>query len=278
MSDDPVARHLLLLRATLLAITATTSAASHASSALLFDIAQLDPDLSLVHITRDGGASSRMSGRIFYHDACLPPGHLTKVDGVLATTAARTVVDLARSLPFDAALVAAESALNLKLTTLAELDEVLAYCVDWPGARKAGRVVAFASPYSESPGETLGRIAFDALGVPQPHQQVYIFDRYGFIARCDYFWEHFRTVGESTARSSTWARRRATTPCSWRRSAKTDCATLALRCADSTGQSRAVGQNPCGTRRFRRSTGRPIGGRTAITTSSCSHQPADPRP
>jgi len=196
MSDDPVARHLLLLRATLLAITATTSAASHASSALLFDIAQLDPDLSLVHITRDGGASSRMSGRIFYHDACLPPGHLTKVDGVLATTAARTVVDLARSLPFDAALVAAESALNLKLTTLAELDEVLAYCVDWPGARKAGRVVAFASPYSESPGETLGRIAFDALGVPQPHQQVYIFDRYGFIARCDYFWEHFHTVGE----------------------------------------------------------------------------------
>ena len=115
---------------------------------------------------------------------------------MLATSATRTVIDLARRTSFEAALVAAESALNKGLTTLAELDEVLGYCVDWPGARNAGRVVAFASPYSESPGETLGRIAFDVLGVPQPHQQVYIFDKLGLIARCDYFWEQFHTVGE----------------------------------------------------------------------------------
>jgi hypothetical protein len=61
-----------------------------------------------------------------------------------------------------------------------------ARCVDWPGARKAQRVVDFASPLSESPGETLGRIAFDVLGIPQPDQQVYIFDQNGFIGRSDY--------------------------------------------------------------------------------------------
>ncbi|HEX7107593.1 MAG TPA: type IV toxin-antitoxin system AbiEi family antitoxin domain-containing protein [Acidothermaceae bacterium] len=195
LPDDDVGRHLLALRGALLALGGCV-AASHVTGAVLHGVAMLDPDLSLVHVTRDGGGSSRTAGGIRYHDAALPPGQLAKVDGILTTNAARTVVDLARKLPFDAALVAAESALNLQLTTLAELDDVLAFCVDWPGARRAGRVVAFASPYSESPGETLGRIAFDALGVPQPHQQVYIFDEHGFIARCDYFWEQHHTVGE----------------------------------------------------------------------------------
>ncbi|HET9188420.1 MAG TPA: type IV toxin-antitoxin system AbiEi family antitoxin domain-containing protein [Acidothermaceae bacterium] len=195
LPGDNVGRHVLTLRGALLTVGGQ-AAASHLTSAVLHDVALLDADLSLVHVTRGGGASSRVASGIRYHDAALPPSHLTKVDGLLATNAARTIVDLTRTLPFDAALVAAESALNLKLTTLAELDEVLAYCVDWPGARNAGRVIAFASPYSESPGETLCRIAFDALGVPQPHQQVYIFDKYGLIARCDYFWEEFHTIGE----------------------------------------------------------------------------------
>ncbi len=195
MPTDPTARHLLLLRAALLMLSGT-AAASHATAALLHGVAQLDPNLAVIHISQDGSGCAHTAGNVRYHESSLPANHLTKVDGVLATNAARTVVDLARKLPFDAALVAAESALNLKLTTLAELDAVLAYCVDWPGARKAGRVVAFASPYSESPGETLGRIAFDALGVPQPHQQVYIFDEHGFIGRCDYFWELYHTVGE----------------------------------------------------------------------------------
>jgi len=195
MPSDPVGTHLLLVRATLLTLTAV-AAASHESSALLLDIALLEADSSIGHITRAGGASSRTAGGIIYHDASLPASQLTKVDDMLATSATRTVIDLARRTSFEAALVAAESALNKGLTTLAELDEVLGYCVDWPGARNAGRVVAFASPYSESPGETLGRIAFDVLGVPQPHQQVYIFDEHGLIARCDYFWEEHHTVGE----------------------------------------------------------------------------------
>jgi hypothetical protein len=194
--DDPVAKHLLRLRATLVALTTSTVAASHVSSALLLDVALLATELSLVHVTREGTSSSRIARGVAYHRAALPAGQLTKIDGLLATNAARTVVDLARQEGFQAALVAAESALNKGLTTLADLEEVLVYCVDWPGARNAARVVAFASPYSETPGETLGRVAFDALGIPQPHQQVYIFDKFGLIARCDYFWEQFHTVGE----------------------------------------------------------------------------------
>lgn len=195
LPSEPIAKHLLSMRAAMLSLSGV-AAASHVTGALLHGVALLDPNLTMIHITQDGSGCDRTAEGVRYHQASLPAGHLTKVDDGVATSVARTIVDLARRLPFDAALVAAESALNLKLTTFAELEEVLAYCVDWPGARNAGRVVAFASPYSESPGETLCRIAFDALGVPQPHQQVYIFDKYGLIARCDYFWEEFHTIGE----------------------------------------------------------------------------------
>lgn len=195
MPDDEAARHLLQLRAALLTLKGPV-AASHITAAVLHGLALLDPDFSLVHITREGVGSSRTDADVRHHDASLPLAHLTKLDGVLATTAARTAVDLARTATYEAALVATESALNKELVTLRELREVTEYCKDWPGARNAGRVVAFASPYSESPGETLGRIAFDELGVPLPEQQVLIYDRYGLIARCDYFFEHQHTVGE----------------------------------------------------------------------------------
>lgn len=195
--SDPKGKHLLLLRAALLTLhSSSIAAASHISGAVMLDIALLDSDLSLIHITREGAYSARTVDGVRYHHAALPSSHLTKIDDVVATGAARTVVDLARRMAFDVALVAAESALNKELTTLAELRHVLADCVDWPGARRAQRVVDFASPLSESPGETLGRIAFDVLGIPQPDQQVYIFDQNGFIGRSDYYWTKHHTVGE----------------------------------------------------------------------------------
>lgn len=196
---DDEGRHLLQLRAVLLCLK-NPVVASHVTSATLHQIAMLDPDYSLVHVTRDCAGSSRTEAGVYHHDAGLPGGQLTKVDSLLATTAARTVLDLARGERFEAGLIAAESALNKKLTTLAELREILAYCVDWPGARDASRVVSFASPYSESPGESVARIAFDVLGLPPPAQQVEIYDELGFIARSDFLWKGHRTVAEFDGR------------------------------------------------------------------------------
>ncbi len=183
------------LRAALLTLKGPI-AASHVTAVALHGAALLEPDLSLLHVTREAAGTSRTSAEICHHNAALPTGHLTKIDDILVTSAARTIIDFARHVSYEQALVAAESALNQGLLTIAELQEVLAFCVDWPGARNAARVVSFASPYSESPGETLGRIAFDELGVPQPDQQVLIFDDHGFIARSDYYWKDHHTVGE----------------------------------------------------------------------------------
>ena len=195
LPDDEAARHILDLRAVLLCLRHDV-AASHITSAALHELALLRPNFSLVNVTRERAGSSRTEAGVRHHDASLPSGQLTKVLGILATSAGRTVVDLARELPYEAALVAAESALNKGLTTLTELREVLAYCADWIGARDAARVVSFASPYSESPGETLSRIAFDVLGLPQPSQQVLVFDEAGLIARVDFLFEDHNTIGE----------------------------------------------------------------------------------
>ncbi len=99
-----------------------------------------------------------------------------------------------------AGLVAAESALQLGLTSRAELREVLGHCVDWPGARDAGRVVSFASTLSESAGESLARLAFEFLGLPTPLQQVEVYDDAGFIARLDFLWDEEYTAGEFDGR------------------------------------------------------------------------------
>ena len=199
IADDDEGRHLLQLRAVLLRLQGPV-VASHVTSAILHQISLLYPDYSLVHVTRDGVASARTEAGVRHHDATLPFSHLDKVDGILVTAVARTIIDIARESSFDAALVAAESALNKKLTTRDELLQVLDFCRDWPGAREAGRVVSFASLFSETPGETLGRVAFEELGIPQPLQQVSIFDDKGFIARVDYFWKDRRTVGEFDGR------------------------------------------------------------------------------
>ncbi len=193
--DDEASRHILELRAVLLSLRHDV-AASHITSAALQGVALLQPDFSLVNVTCERAGSSRTEAGVRHHDASLPSSHLTKTDGILTTGGARMAVDLARELPFEAALVAAESTLNKGLATLAELREVLAYCADWMGARDAARVVSFASPYSESPGETLTRIAFDVLGLPQPEQQVSIFDDAGFIGRADFYIEEHHTIGE----------------------------------------------------------------------------------
>lgn len=193
------ARHALDVRAALLRVTGLV-AASHLSSAVLQGISLLGSDYSLVHLTHDSAGSARTEAGVQHHVAPLPSSQLTKTEGLLVTSAARTVFDLARTTTYEAGLVAIESALHQGLVEPEELRELVAYCADWPGAREAARAVAVASPYSESPGETLSRIAFDYLGLPQPAQQVALFDEAGFIARVDFWWEEFHTVGEFDGR------------------------------------------------------------------------------
>lgn len=199
LPDDDLAQHVVRARAALLRVK-DGAFASHLTAAAVHGLAVLDPDLTTVHVTRVGLASSRTEAGVHHHVARVPPGHVIAVGGIPVTDVAWTVVDTARESSFAQGVVLAESALSREQTTSKSLRSVLLTCVDWPGARTAGRVVSFASNRSESPGESLSRIAFERLGLPQPRQQVDVRDGFGLIGRVDFLWDEYRTVGEFDGR------------------------------------------------------------------------------
>ena len=178
ISDDDAKLARLALRALELRTT-RRFVASHETAAVLHNLTLLRPDTDLIHVTRPSRGGGRVEAGVRWHSGALPGDHVTRRVDLDCTTVARTVVDIARETDFRNGLVVAESALNRKLVTLEELRRVHQFCSDWPGARTAGRVVSFASPLSESPGETLSRMAFADQGLPDPKQQRYIYDALG---------------------------------------------------------------------------------------------------
>ncbi|HVT70079.1 MAG TPA: DUF559 domain-containing protein [Trebonia sp.] len=133
---------------------------------------------------------------VVFHSAELPAGHLTKLYNLPVTTAARTVVDLARTLPFTDAVVVADSALHQDKTTKAELSEILGTCSRWPGVKQARRVVEFADERAESPLESAARVVFDSCGLDPPELQAGIFTPNGAF-RVDFLWPAHRVIAEA---------------------------------------------------------------------------------
>jgi hypothetical protein len=139
--------------------------------------------------------------RLHQHVGRVPDEHLTVVDGLVATGVTRTVVDVARSTPFESAVVVADRALRTGGTTREDLVGCIVEMGRVPGIRAAARVVDFADPLSESVGESRSRVLIRRLGLAVPDLQVRVRRRDGSVmARCDFGWEGHRTVGEFDGR------------------------------------------------------------------------------
>ena len=118
------------------------------------------------------------------------------VDGVPATTAERTVLDLSRTLPFDEAVVAADSALRQGLAAPAALMARLGAARGRRAA--AARAVARSlDPLSGSVLETLLRLTLRAAGLAPVTQHVIRNRSDGFVARVDFCWPEHRLVVEA---------------------------------------------------------------------------------
>jgi very-short-patch-repair endonuclease len=182
-----------------LALTGPHAAGSHQSAALVHGIGLLSPaPPGTVVVTRPAeSAGSRTPRRgIRLHTAGLPGGHVVIRDQVRVTSVARTVIDLARSSSFRAGVVAADSALHRGLTSVTELEAVLADCARWPGITRAREVVGFSDGRSESALESLSRVVFHEQRLPPPELQVWVGDEVA-RARADFLWRRYRTVGEA---------------------------------------------------------------------------------
>jgi len=124
------------------------------------------------------------------------PHEIVLIDNLPVTSLARTVLDLARTLPMSQAVAAGDRALALGLTR-AELEAGLLVMERWPGVRAARRVVAFLDIRSESAGESMSRVRLMEEALPRPELQQEIFGPDGrLVARVDFGWEAHKTVGE----------------------------------------------------------------------------------
>jgi Transcriptional regulator, AbiEi antitoxin/Protein of unknown function (DUF559) len=175
--------------------------ASHHSAAQLLRLNLLNaPSPGTVTLTVPPGTRVSDYARtgVICHMADLPGEHLTTMYGVPATTAARTVVDIARTVSFMEGVVVADSALYERHTSKAELRRTISQCAHWPGLEQARQVVEFANGLAESPFESCARVVFREQGLPAPELQVHISGRdRTVIARVDFFWRRYGVIAES---------------------------------------------------------------------------------
>ena len=173
--------------------------ASHGTAAALHGLVLLRPPIptALVMTVESGSAKHSDLPGVHFHRAGLPAGHVTWMDGVELTTAARTLIDLARALPRLDGLVALDAALHEGVVTVGQLRRVIADCRRWPHIRRAAALVELADPACESPLESLSRLFFLAQNIPMPRSQVTIAHRGQFLGRSDFWWDVQRVAGEA---------------------------------------------------------------------------------
>jgi hypothetical protein len=194
-SATPIEQHRMRVAALTLALIAP-GVLSHQTAAAELDLELLDPDLTLLHVTRPSGTGSRFEAGVVHHTGELPERHvLVRADNELsATTLARTAVDVALTTDrFECMLAALDSALRSGVSR-AELTDVLDLCRGWPGARMLAGAIALADGRSDNPGESWSRAILIGGGLPPDDLQTPMYDADGLIGRVDYYWKG--VVGE----------------------------------------------------------------------------------
>jgi predicted transcriptional regulator of viral defense system len=187
----------LLRCAAVVASCGVDAVVSFQDAAVIHDIALLERLPSAVAVTRPVSAGSK-TGRpgVLLHGASMPDAHIAIRNGIPVTTVARTVVDLARTMPFKAGVVTADSALHSRMTTKAELHAVIGTMVRWRGIDTARRVIKFADGLAESAFESVARVAFDEWGLPPPQLQVDVGGEF-MVGRADFLWAEHNTIAEA---------------------------------------------------------------------------------
>ncbi|CAA9308191.1 MAG: hypothetical protein AVDCRST_MAG61-1522 [uncultured Friedmanniella sp.] len=197
VSEDAALRHRQLVLATLPLVGSGTL--SHLSAAVVHDLPVWGDPLRLVHLTRTSG-TGRREGYLHLHVAPLRPDEVVRVDGLPVTDPARTVVDLARSLPLPQAVAAGDAALREGLAPAA-LAAALDDARGRPGVSAARRAVGWLDARSESAGESASRVVLHEVGLAPSTLQYEVLDPRGrLVGRSDFAWPEHRTLGEFDGR------------------------------------------------------------------------------
>ena len=191
-SDDTLAHR---LEAEALLATYPDCVASAHSAAVLRGLPTFELP-SYATATRAEGAWRGGNRRV--RIAPLPAHHVDSIDGKSVTSAARTVVDIARTSSLRSAAVTGDAALRAGLLK-SDLKSMVDECAAWSDVGKASMAVEFMDARAESPLESLSRVVFHERGVPPPEPQVEIVVA-GVVYRVDFLWKEARVIGEADGR------------------------------------------------------------------------------
>ena len=206
---SPEDRHRARIRAA--ALVCENIIFSHQSAAVVHGLPVLRSRLVRLHTLQLTPAGSGSRGDITVHAFSGDPDIVVR-DGVRVTSPARTVLDLARTLPHGEALAAADAAIRpasslgsthgagAPMCSLSELADRAHAVADARGGRAVALVVDEADPRSGSLGESLARSLFLRLGAPRPELQTAHRDDAGLIGYSDFFWRDLGVVGEFDGR------------------------------------------------------------------------------
>lgn len=172
---------------------------SHDSAAAEWRLPSIGPWPRVAHQVSglSAGGTSRVGIR--RHAIGLDPDAV-EFNGLVVTSLARTVVDMASSTPFVRAVAMADRALRLAPDGL-DFNRALASRETSRGAVRAASVIEFATPLAASPGESFARVQFFALGYPPPELQVEFFDELGFAGEVDFYFRELDLIVEFDGRS-----------------------------------------------------------------------------
>lgn len=186
-------------RATLRAEAATRlivpSFASHTSATLLAGLPVWEiPDRSCLTVTPRYTGDSICA---HLHRAGVPDDHVVHDAAVARLTATRTILDIAREHGLEDAVVVGDRALRDRMTDEARLWACAEYCANWPGMKRARKLIELLDWRSESPLESVSRLRLSFTHLPAPELQPDIVDLNGvFLGRPDFYFDEFGVAGE----------------------------------------------------------------------------------
>jgi hypothetical protein len=176
---------------------------SHQSAAVLWRLPLLIPWPNDVHFLTERATGGRSDPGVRKHAVGFDDWDVEMLDGVLVTSVARTVIELATVVDIRSAVAAADRALAVDrtgrttpLTDRATLLETWHRMLPFRGSVRARTAIEFASPLSGSPDESASRVTIALAGLPDPVlQHPFVID--GRDVFTDFFWPKERGVGES---------------------------------------------------------------------------------
>lgn len=172
------------------------------SAAALWGYPRLGAWPSVVHIIVDPASGARSRNGVAVHRDRLEPEDVVEIDGMLVTSPARTLVDLARNSERAVSVAAIDRALNKRRTTpqnrvdVQQLIDVCDRVVTSRGGKRARLAIEFSDGRADNAAESVSRVQIFELGFPAPVLQRRHVNPRGGNYYTDFEWPDFMVIGE----------------------------------------------------------------------------------